>query len=61
MNNVGEVLNDVDLKNYTSLKIGGHAKYLVKPRNIGELQNLLEYIHENNMKYLVLGNGTNVP
>ncbi|MBR4231464.1 MAG: UDP-N-acetylmuramate dehydrogenase [Bacilli bacterium] len=60
MNNVGEVLNDVDLKNYTSLKIGGHAKYLVKPRNIGELQNLLEYIHENNMKYLVLGNGTNV-
>ena len=60
MNNVGEVLNDVDLKNYTSLKVGGHARYLVKPRNIGELKNLLDYIHENNIKFLVLGNGTNV-
>ena len=60
MNNVGEVLENVDLKNYTSLKVGGHAKYLIKPHNIGELKNLLEFIHEHDMKYLVLGNGTNV-
>ena len=60
MINVGDVLNNASLKDYTSLKIGGHAKYLVKPHNVGELKNLLDYIHKNDLKYFVLGNGTNV-
>ena len=60
MNNVGEILNDVSLKDYTSLKIGGITKYLVKPHNITELKNLMEYIKENNLKYIILGHGTNV-
>ena len=31
MNHFGEVLENEDLKKYTTLGIGGIAKYLVKP------------------------------
>lgn len=60
MNNVGEVLNNVNLQDFTSLKIGGHAKYLVKPHNKEELRNLLKYIKDNHVKFIILGHGTNV-
>ena len=60
MKDVGEVLNDVSLKEYTSLGIGGIVKYLVKPESIEELRNLLAYINAHKMKYILLGHGTNV-
>ncbi|MBQ6840582.1 MAG: UDP-N-acetylmuramate dehydrogenase [Bacilli bacterium] len=60
MNQYGEVFENEDLKKYTTLGIGGIAKYLVKPSNEKNLIDLISYLKENNIKYYVLGNGSNV-
>lgn len=60
MNQFGSVLENVDLKNYTTFKIGGIAKYLVIPENENKLILLINYLKENNIKYFILGNGSNV-
>ena len=58
--NVGEVLLDVDLSKYTTYKIKAIGKVLVKPSNLESLKTLIEYIKKNNVKYKMLGNGSNL-
>ena len=60
MEEFGEVLKNVSLKNYNTYKIGGNAKYLVKPYNIDNLIKLIDYLNNNNIKHLVLGGGSNI-
>ncbi len=60
MSEYGEVLENISLKEYTSFKIGGICKYLVKPYNVNCLIDLIDYLKTNNIKYYILGNGTNV-
>lgn len=60
MNLYGEVLENVSLKNYNTYKIGGKTRYLVKPYNIDSLKELLIYIKNNNLKYIIIGNGSNI-
>ncbi len=60
MKEYGEVLENVSLKDYSSIKIGGNCKYLIKPYDIEHLIDLINYLKNNNIKYYVLGNGTNV-
>ncbi len=60
MKEYGEVLENVSLKDYSSIKIGGNCKYLIKPYDIEHLIDLNNYLKNNNIKYYVLGNGTNV-
>ena len=60
MEEFGEVLKNVSLKNYNTYKIGGNAKYLVKPFNIKSLIKLIDFLNNNNIKYLVLGGGSNI-
>ena len=59
MNDFGEVLENVSLKDYSSFGIGGNANYLIKPRSEKELQKLIKYLKKENIKYIILGNGTN--
>lgn len=56
----GEIKEHVDMRKYTTYKAGGKAKLMVFPKNIDELIKLLKYIKKNNIKYKVLGNGSNV-
>lgn len=56
----GRVLQDAALSGFTSFKIGGPADLLVEPTNSGELGQLLLYLHEERIDYLILGAGTNV-
>lgn len=56
----GKVLKNEPLKNHTSFRIGGKAKFVVMPSSFEELINLLMYLNKKNVKYYVLGNGTNV-
>lgn len=60
MNLYGEVLENVSLKDYNTYKIGGKTRYLVKPYNIDSLKELLNYIKNNNLKYIIIGNGSNI-
>ena len=56
----GKVLRNKLLKNYTSFKIGGKAKYVVEPSSFTELIELINYLIKQKISYFVLGNGTNV-
>lgn len=56
----GIVLENVDLKNYNTYKIGGIAKYVVKPNSVDNLIDLIEYLKRENIEYFVLGKGSNV-
>lgn len=60
MNQFGEVLENVNLKAYNTYHIGGNAKYLVKPYDINNLINLIDYLRVNKIKYLVIGKGSNI-
>ena len=57
---LGKMLIDEDLSKYTTYKVGGKAKVLVFPENKEKLLELLKYIKENNIKYFVMGNGSNL-
>lgn len=57
---VGKVIENIDLKKYTTYKAGGTGRVLVIPKDIESLQKLLSYIKENNLKYKILGYGSNL-
>jgi len=60
MKEYGEVLERVNLKNYNTYKIGGEARFIVKPYNVKLLIKLIKYLKEKNIKYFILGKGSNV-
>lgn len=60
MNEYGIVYENVDLKKYTTLGVGGIAKYLIEVTSEKNLVSLIKYLRENNLKYYILGNGSNV-
>lgn len=51
---------NVELKSYNSYGTGGMAKYVFHPSNVLQLKGMIEYLKDNNMKYYLLGSGTNV-
>ena len=55
-----KVLKDVSLKNYNTYKIDAKSDYLVEVLTINSLIKLLNYLKENNIPYMILGNGSNV-
>lgn len=57
---VGKVIEHPIMKNFTTYKVGGKAILLVYPNNIEELKKLMNYIYTNNVKYKILGNGSNL-
>lgn len=52
-------LENVDMREYTSFKAGGRAAEMVIVDNVEELQTVLKEIHQENRKWLMLGNGSN--
>ena len=57
---LGKILVDVSLKEYTTYKIGGTAKCIIYPKNIDCLVELINKLKANSTKFMVLGNGSNV-
>ncbi|MBE7075998.1 MAG: UDP-N-acetylmuramate dehydrogenase [Clostridiales bacterium] len=53
-----EFIENVELKNYSTMKIGGAAKIIVFPKNHYELKTVLKNL--NGEKFFVLGNGSKV-
>lgn len=51
---------DISLKNYNTYRVNTTAKFLVFPKTIEELIIILKHIKENNIKFFVLGNGSNI-
>ncbi len=59
MNEFVEKMN-IDLKNYNTYKIGGIAKYLIKPKSVFDLKIIFDDLKNKNIPYLLLGGGSNV-
>lgn len=51
---------DEPLKNHTTFKIGGNCIALVEPREISDIIEAVKICRENNIKFFVIGNGSNL-
>lgn len=59
--NFGTILSNEPMKNHTSFKIGGPADIMIIPENEGgDIINAIKFLRENNIKYFIMGNGTNL-
>ena len=56
----GKIYEDVDLKKITSYKLKGQAKCVIIPNDQKGLINLFDYIKKNNLKYKIIGGGSNL-
>ncbi len=57
---IGEVKENVDLTKYTTYKAGGTALGMVYPEDVYGLIDLIKLLREENIKYKVLGRGSNL-
>ena len=55
-----DIIENVILKPYTTFKAGGPAKYFAEPNSVAEVIELINYARDNNIKYFVLGAGSNI-
>lgn len=55
-----EYQEEASLKNYNTYKIDATADFIVFPKNEEELITIISQLKANKVKYLVLGNGSNV-
>lgn len=56
----GEVVEHASLKEHNTYHIAGSAKLLIRPNNIDDLISTLKLLKENNFKFYILGNGSNI-
>lgn len=56
----GKVSPSMDMKKYNTFKIGGTCRCLIEPYSIIDLQQCLIYLKDNNIKYFIIGNGSNI-
>jgi len=57
--NIGRIVRNIYLKNYTTYKVGGKAWALIYPKDERKLVLLMRLIKQYEVKYKILGNGSN--
>ena len=55
-----EYYKNISLKRYNTYNLESYADYLIFPTNEEELINLLRFLKENKIKYIILGGGSNI-
>ncbi len=55
-----EFYENISLQKYNTYRIDSTAKYLVFPKNEEQLINVIKTCKKNNLKYFILGNGSNI-
>lgn len=56
----GSVKFDEPMSRHTSFKVGGPADAFVVPQSLNELTTIVKWTWENDLEYLVIGDGTNL-
>ncbi|MBR1815590.1 MAG: UDP-N-acetylmuramate dehydrogenase [Lachnospiraceae bacterium] len=51
---------DESLKKHTTMRVGGDAKYVFFPTSSDEIKSILSYCKDNDEKYILIGNGSNI-
>lgn len=60
LKNYGDVIENASLKTYNTYRVESTAKLLLIPNSINDLISTIKELRENNVKYIVLGNGSNI-
>lgn len=55
-----KIEENISLKEFTTFKIGGPAKYFVRVKDATELPDVIKFAQEKNLEIFVLGGGSNV-
>lgn len=55
-----KILKHVNLKKYNTYRIECYADYLAIPENVESLINLLKYLKDKNIRYKIIGGGSNL-
>ena len=55
-----DVEEHASLKTYNTYRINGKVKYLISPNSIQDLNNVIKLLNDYKVKYMVLGNGSNI-
>ena len=55
-----EIIENEIMSKHTTFRIGGPAKYFVKPKSIRQIKEIINLCKKYKVKYLVLGNGSNL-
>lgn len=58
--NFGKILYDEDMKNHTTFKIGGPVDIMIIPTREEEIINCVKFLRNNDMDFLIMGNGSNL-
>lgn len=56
----GKTIFDVQMKQFTSMRVGGRADVLLFPKDLEELKKVVKKSKEMEIPYYILGNGTNL-
>ena len=59
-NKIGTVKENIKISTLTTYKVGGNCKIVVYPKDTDKLILLLKYLKEENIKYKVIGYGSNL-
>ncbi len=54
------IKNNINLLNYTTIKVGGSTEFFAEPNSISELIEHLKWVKLNNLKYRIIGAGSNL-
>ena len=57
---ITEVIKDAPMKEYTSFKVGGSADLLIDPGDADQFIKAVKYLTDENIPYMVMGNGSNI-
>ena len=55
-----KIKNNISLLHYTTIKAGGKAEYFSEPKNISELENIINWAKNNNITCQIFGAGSNL-
>lgn len=58
--NLAKIERDVSLKKYTTYRCGGIAKYILYPKNVDALIDIIKRLKNENIEFKILGNGSNL-
>ncbi len=58
--NKKSIFRNEPMSKHTSLRIGGNADYFVVVNSVEELKNVIDLSNKNNIKFYIIGNGTNL-
>lgn len=57
---IGEIEENVDIKDYTTFKVSCMVSYFIKPKDESSLITLIKFLKEENIHYKVIGKGSNL-